>query len=90
MRDARNYARPLEFHGFRHVDAATLLAANNTGSFESPEPEKASPITDINDWQIWGTGRMAWYDLLLYLTPALVLRVLHWLLFYVLYCDLTC
>ncbi|TGO16642.1 hypothetical protein BPAE_0481g00020 [Botrytis paeoniae] len=59
MRDARNYARPLEFHGFRHVDAATLLAVSNTGSFQSPEPEKASPITDINDWQIWGTGRMA-------------------------------
>lgn len=60
MRDARNYALPLEFHGFRHVDPATLASLDNLGSFESPEPAKASLITDVNDWQIWGTGRMAW------------------------------
>jgi len=60
MRDAQNYANPLEFHGFRHVDATILDSQPALGAFESPEPEKASSITDIADFQIWGTGRMAW------------------------------
>lgn len=59
-RDPKNWVNPLEFHGFRHLDAATLASLDNEGEFLSPEPEKAAPLTDTRGWQTWGTGRMAW------------------------------
>lgn len=61
MKDPRNFVRPLEFHGFRHADP-TALALLQPGSFESPQPEKARPMVDASllEWQVWGTGRMAW------------------------------
>lgn len=60
MRDAANYAKPLEFHGFRHVEPSILESQNMAaGAFASPQPEKAAPLTEVKDWQFWGTGRMA-------------------------------
>jgi hypothetical protein len=60
MRDPENWTRPLEFYGFRHVAPEILASLGAPSSFESPQPEKALPITDVTEWQVWGTGRMAW------------------------------
>jgi hypothetical protein len=59
QRDPKNWMEPDTFHGFRHVDAERF-AALQANDFKSPEPEKASPLTDVTKWQTWGTGRMAW------------------------------
>ena len=59
LKDSANWAEPNEFHGFRHVAAETLASLENNSQFSSPEPEKASLITDVSKWQTWGTGRMA-------------------------------
>ncbi len=61
MRDPANYAQPLQFHGFRHLGPSTLASLEHSQSFESPEPEKALPMTDATEWQVWGTGRLSWY-----------------------------
>lgn len=60
MRDPQNYVKPLEFHGFRHVRPDILASLDKCQSFESPEPEKVLPLTDVTKWQTWGAGRMAW------------------------------
>ena len=60
MRDEANWTQALEFHGFRHVDPTILAAMDSDSTFQSPQPEKALPITDVTEWQVWGTGRMAW------------------------------
>jgi hypothetical protein len=59
MRDAANYAKPLEFHGFRFVDP-TLLVTLDSSNFQIPAPGKPTQLTDLADWQVWGTGWMAW------------------------------
>ncbi|KAH6644885.1 cytochrome P450 [Boeremia exigua] len=60
LKDAGNWAEPLEFHGFRHVAPEHLATLENNSQFSSPEPEKAALLTDVSKWQTWGTGRMAW------------------------------
>lgn len=60
LRDPKNWTNPLDFHGFRHVNAEILASLEEPIIFMSPEPEKAAPLTDTRGWQTWGTGRMAW------------------------------
>jgi hypothetical protein len=60
LRDSNNWAQPLEFHGFRHVDAQHFASLNHGHQFTNPEPLKAALLTDVSKWQTWGTGRMAW------------------------------
>ncbi|KAF2184590.1 hypothetical protein K469DRAFT_708775 [Zopfia rhizophila CBS 207.26] len=59
LQDPKNWTDPLDFHGFRHLDAVTLAFLEDPGLFMSPEPEKAAPLTDTRGWQTWGTRRMA-------------------------------
>ena len=56
MRDPINYAKPLEFHGFRFVDPSLL---HIDGSIKYEELDKPSQFTDLNDWLLWGAGRNA-------------------------------
>ncbi|KAI9644960.1 hypothetical protein NHQ30_006995 [Ciborinia camelliae] len=63
MRDAANYAEPLEFHGFRFVNLNILEGLNDLSNFQVPKPAKPSELTDLVDWQVWGTGRMACNDI---------------------------
>ncbi|KAL7927017.1 cytochrome P450 [Trichoderma austrokoningii] len=57
MLDARYYAGPQEFQGFRFVDASMLK--NKLASDVSQGQGTLSNFTDIGDWQLWGTGRSA-------------------------------
>ncbi|EED23820.1 cytochrome P450, putative [Talaromyces stipitatus ATCC 10500] len=66
MRDSANYPDPLKFDGFRFVDTERLNALKNMPSSLGSDPEmrmvgsgKGSRLTDVIDWQVWGTGRMA-------------------------------
>lgn len=59
MRDPANYGSPLEFHGFRFLHPEQLKKLG-CEVFKIPEPRKPSQLTEVADWQIWGTGRMAW------------------------------
>ena len=59
MNDPANYPEPEEFHGFRFVEPE-LLESISSGEFQIPQPGKPSRLTDTADWQVWGTGRMAW------------------------------
>ena len=60
MRDPANFSQSHEFHGFRFVDPA-LLASFKSSEFHRPQPGASSQLTDLAGWQLWGTGRMAWY-----------------------------
>jgi hypothetical protein len=60
MRDPKSWVDSHEFHGFRHVDSKTLQSLEGLGQFRSPQPEKASELTDSRSWQTWGTGRNSW------------------------------
>lgn len=60
MLDARYYTDPLKFQGFRFVEP-TVLNEQFSGISGGGFPQEApSSFTDINDWQLWGTGRSAW------------------------------
>ncbi|EEQ30552.1 conserved hypothetical protein [Microsporum canis CBS 113480] len=59
MRDPANFEKPLEFHGLRFVQPE-LLADLNGSPFGKLETNKPTQLTDVADWQAWGTGRMAW------------------------------
>ena len=59
MGDPAYYAEPQEFHGFRFVDPATLRESGDGPKFKIPQPGDCAQLTDL-DWQLWGTGRMAW------------------------------
>jgi hypothetical protein len=68
MRDPANYTDPLKFDGFRFVDPERLAAIDEVSSRSVESDLKAgishsgkdSRLTDVTDWQVWGTGRMAW------------------------------
>lgn len=65
MRDPANYADPLKFDGFRFVRREKFAALGITSlnldlRTGISRPEKGSQLTDVADWQVWGTGRMAW------------------------------
>ncbi|KAJ3579133.1 hypothetical protein NPX13_g1438 [Xylaria arbuscula] len=56
--DPTYYADPLEFHGFRFVKPE-LLNEQLTKAFRAAKPKRESQLTNIDDWQLWGTGRCA-------------------------------
>ncbi|OAL55016.1 cytochrome P450 [Pyrenochaeta sp. DS3sAY3a] len=60
LKDAQHWAEPLEFHGFRHVDAKHLASLGDNSGFKTPDSGKTALYTDVSKWQTWGTGRMAW------------------------------
>ncbi|UKZ75705.1 hypothetical protein TrVFT333_003397 [Trichoderma virens FT-333] len=59
MSDARYYADPLKFQGFRFVNPDLLEKKFSGTSGDGVSQEAPSKYTDINDWQLWGTGRSA-------------------------------
>lgn len=59
MRDPKKYPHPLEFQGFRFVQEEHLKKLN-VGNVQVPEYGEPSGLTDLANWQFWGTGRMAW------------------------------
>ncbi|UKZ49177.1 hypothetical protein TrVGV298_003420 [Trichoderma virens] len=59
MSDARYYADPLKFQGFRFVNPDLLEKKFSGTSGDGVSQEGPSKYTDINDWQLWGTGRSA-------------------------------
>lgn len=60
MADARYYADPQKFQGFRFVDPNLLDKKVSRISGDGVPQETPSKFTDITDWQLWGTGRSAW------------------------------
>jgi cytochrome P450 len=59
MRDPANYTQPLEFQGFRHVEAGHLETITPVPPHQHPGGNP-SELTQLPGWQVWGTGRMAW------------------------------
>ncbi|KAL6876964.1 cytochrome P450 [Trichoderma novae-zelandiae] len=59
MSDARYYTDPLQFQGFRFVDPKRLDKQLSALSGHRVPQEAPSSFTDVNDWQLWGTGRSA-------------------------------
>ena len=60
MSDARYYTDPLQFQGFRFVDPKLLDKQLSAVSGHRVPQQAPSSFTDVNDWQLWGTGRSAW------------------------------
>ncbi|KAL7939325.1 cytochrome P450 [Trichoderma chlorosporum] len=59
MSDARFYTDPLKFQGFRFVDPDLLNRKHSGISNDEATQDAPSKFTDINHWQLWGTGRSA-------------------------------
>ncbi|TGO13200.1 hypothetical protein BTUL_0074g00060 [Botrytis tulipae] len=59
-RDPAYYAKSSEFHGFRFVEPSLYRTIQETTKFEIPELGKSSEFVSVPDWQLWGTGRIAW------------------------------
>jgi hypothetical protein len=64
--DPANFPQPNEFRGFRFVDPQVLERSLSgtlpiPEAFQKPDPGKVSDFTELSDWQLWGTGRSAWY-----------------------------
>lgn len=59
MKDPARYIAPQEFHGFRFVDPK-LLGSLGGSKCQISQPGEPTQFTDVADWQLWGSGRMAW------------------------------
>lgn len=61
MQSSEHYPSPLSFNAFRFVDPQLLegVARNKTNFVSQPTPSKLANVS--NSWNVWGTGRMAWY-----------------------------
>jgi hypothetical protein len=58
MQRAEHYPDPLNFNGFRFADPKIVDTAI-AYSMSQPNPSK---LVDLDSsWNVWGTGRMAWY-----------------------------
>ncbi|KAF7923965.1 hypothetical protein EAE99_006626 [Botrytis elliptica] len=58
--DSAYYAKSSEFHGFRFVEPSLYRNILEATNFEIPELGKSSEFVSVPDWQLWGTGRIAW------------------------------
>ncbi|CAG8981795.1 hypothetical protein HYALB_00004738 [Hymenoscyphus albidus] len=59
MRDPANFPQPLEFQGFRFVEEKHLKNISSS-ILLAPDCGEVSALTDVANWQFWGTGRMSW------------------------------
>lgn len=59
--DSAYYAKSSEFHGFRFVEPSLYRNILEATNFEIPELGKSSEFVSVPDWQLWGTGRIAWW-----------------------------
>ncbi|KAF2756329.1 cytochrome P450, partial [Pseudovirgaria hyperparasitica] len=59
LKDSAKWAQPNEFNGFRHVSSEILDSLKDRHVYGSIQAERPLPITDIREWQTWGTGKMA-------------------------------
>ncbi|KAI7774340.1 ent-kaurene oxidase [Diaporthe eres] len=57
--DPAYFARPQEFHGFRFVDRGYLETVDHGADYVRPPPGTKSGLTEVAEWQLWGTGRCA-------------------------------
>lgn len=59
MKSTEYYPDPLEFNGFRFVNATDVEKFGYESKFKFVQP-KPSKLVDVNNtWHVWGTGRMA-------------------------------
>lgn len=64
--DPKNHSLPETFHGFRFVKPDVLEHSLSNGlhereTFQVPDTGKSSSFVELSDWQLWGTGKSAWY-----------------------------
>ncbi|KAL4744749.1 hypothetical protein BDW72DRAFT_199290 [Aspergillus terricola var. indicus] len=63
MQSEALYPSPLEFHGFRFIDAAARASVNSRGSCKAGPSQISQPtpssLCDADaSWHVWGSGRM--------------------------------
>ncbi|KAK3987548.1 hypothetical protein QBC44DRAFT_371877, partial [Cladorrhinum sp. PSN332] len=59
MMDPSVFANPGEFQGFRFADPVVLDKMDGKVPFPHPGGDNPSELTNIADWQLWGTGKCA-------------------------------
>lgn len=55
--DSATYPCTQEFHRFRLVDPDKLPHSQGAAGVTVPESSKPSPFTEVESWQLWGTGK---------------------------------